>query len=141
MQLNVLARRQVGVAIAEDRAVVRPFGEGVGRDPDLAHLGRCHDPARHLDAHHEGVAALALRVHADPLQSLLLARNRVDGGGTLFGVRVDDRLGHLEGMALELQLLDGVELADLTVGPDELEPAVAPTAELHSVGVVEVAWH
>ena len=41
----------------------------------------------------------------------------------------------------ELQLLDGVELADVPVRPDELEPAVTATAELHPVGIVEVTRH
>ena len=45
------------------------------------------------------------------------------------------------GMARELQLLDGIQLADVAVGPDELEPAVTPTPELHPVGVVEVTRH
>ena len=74
VQLDVLAGRQVGVAVAEDRAVVGSLGEGVGRHPDLADLGRGHHPAGHLDPHHEGVAALPLRVHPDPLEPLLLAR-------------------------------------------------------------------
>ena len=40
VQLDVLAGREVGVAVAEDRAVVGALGEGVGRHADLAHLGR-----------------------------------------------------------------------------------------------------
>ena len=141
MQLNVLACGEVGVAVPEDGAVVGPLGEGIGRHAHLAHLGGCHDPARHLDAHHEGVAALTLRVHADPLHPLHLARHGVDRRGTLLGVGVDDRLGHLEGMALQLQLLGRVELADVAVGADELEAAVAPAAELHAIGIVEVTRH
>ena len=80
VQLDVLARGEVGVAVAEDRAVVGPLGEGVGRHADLAAPGRrVMIAAGHLDPHHEGVAALALRVHADPLQPLHLAGHRVDG--------------------------------------------------------------
>ena len=59
VQLDVLAGREVGVAVAEDRAVVGSLGEGVGRHADLADLRRGHHPAGHLDPHHEGVAALA----------------------------------------------------------------------------------
>ena len=141
VQLDVLARREVGVAVAEHRAVVGALGERVGRHPDLAHLGRRHDPARHLDAHHERVAALALGVDADPLQALLLAGHLVDGVGPLLGVGVDHRLGHLEGVARQLQLLDGVQLADVAVRPDELEAAVTPAPELHAIGIVEVTRH
>jgi len=32
-------------------------------------------------------------------------------------------------------------LADVAVGADELETAVAPAAEFHPVGIVEVARH
>ena len=113
VQLDVLARREVGVAVAEDGAVVGSLGEGVGRHTDLADLGGGHHAARHLDPHHEGVAALALRVHPDPLEPLLLAGHLGDGVGPLLRVGVDDGLGHLEGVAGELQLLDGVELADV----------------------------
>ena len=66
VELNVLARREVGVAVAEDGAVVGALGEGVGRHADLADLGRGHHPAGDLDPHHEGIAALALRIHARP---------------------------------------------------------------------------
>ena len=141
VQLNVLPGREVGVPVAEDRAVVGALGKGVGRHTDLAHLGSGHHPAGHLDPHHEGIASLALRIHADPLEAFLLPWDLGDGVGTLFGVRVDDRLRHLERMPRQLQLLDGVELADVPVGPDELEPAVTTTAELHPIGVVEVARH
>ena len=141
VELDVLPRREVGVAVPEDRAVVGSLGEGVGRHADLADLGRGHHPAGDLDPHHEGVAALALRVHPDPLEALLLSRHLGDGVGALLGVRVDDGLGHLEGVPRQLQLLDGVELADVAIGPDELEPAVAPAAELHPVGIVEVTRH
>ena len=125
VELDVLAGREVGVAVAEDRAVVGSLGEGVGRHTDLADLGGGHHPAGHLDPHHEGVAALPLRVHADPLEPLQLARHLGDGVGALLGVGVDDGLGHLEGMAGELQLLDRVQLADVAVGTDELQAALA----------------
>ena len=82
-----------------------------------------------------------LRVHADPLHPLHLARYGVDGGGALLGVGVDDRLRHLEGVALQLHLLGRVELADVAVGTDELEPAVTPAAELHAIGIVQVTRH
>ena len=141
VQLNVLARREVGVAVPEDRAVLGPFGERVGRHTDLADLGGGHDPSGHLDPHHEGVAALALRVHPDPFQALLLAGHLGDGFGALLGVRVDDRLSNLERVPRELQLLDGIELADVPVRPDELEAAVPPAPELHPIGVIEVTWH
>ena len=38
-------------------------------------------------------------------------------------------------------LLDGIELADVAVGPDELQPTVAPAAELHPIGVVQITRH
>ena len=44
VQLNVLARGEVGVAVAEHLAVVGALGEGVGDHPDLADLGGRHDP-------------------------------------------------------------------------------------------------
>ncbi len=66
VELDVLARGEVGVTVAEDRAVVGTLGEGVGRHADLADLGRRHHPAGDLDPHHEGIAALALGVHARP---------------------------------------------------------------------------
>ncbi len=77
----------------------------------------------------------------DPLEALLLAGHGVDGLRALLRVRVDDRLGHLEGVAGQLQLLDRVELADVAVGADERESRGRDAAELHPVGVVEVAWH
>ena len=125
VELDVLARREIGVAVAEDRAVVGPFGVGVGGHADLADLRRRHDTTGHLDPHHEGVAALALGVHADPLEPLHLPGHRVDGVGPLLGVGVDDRLRHLEGMPGQLQLLDRVQLADVAIGPDEAQAAVA----------------
>ncbi len=141
MQLNVLARRQVGVAVAEHGAVVGSLGEGVGRHPDLAHLrGRHHAPG-HLDPHHERVAALSLRIQTDPLQALGLARDFGDGLRPPLRVRVDDRLGHLEGMARELELLDRVELADRPVGPDELQAPVTPSPEFDAIGIVQVPRH
>ena len=73
VQLDVLARREVRVAVAEDGAVVGALGEGVGRHADLAGLGGGQDAAGHLDPHHERVAALALGVDADPLEPLFLA--------------------------------------------------------------------
>jgi hypothetical protein len=141
VQLNVLPGREVGVTIAENGTVVGTLGKGIGRHTDLAHLGRGHHPARHLDPHHEGIPTLALRVHADPLEAFRFARDLGDGIGSLFGVRVDDRLCHLERVPGELQLLDGVELADVPVRPDELESPVTATAELHPVGIVEVTRH
>ncbi len=79
VELNVLSRGEVGIAIAEDGTVVGTFGIRIGRHPDLAHLGRSQDTAWHLDPHHEGIPTLTLRVHADPLEPLLLPRHRVDG--------------------------------------------------------------
>ena len=140
VELDVLARREVGIAVAEDRAVIGALGIGVGGHPDLAHLGRRHDAAGDLDPHHEGVAALALGVHAHPLETLLLARHGVDGVRALLGVGVDDRLRHLEGMAGQLELLDRVQLTDVAVGADEAERPFS-TAELHPIGIVQVARH
>ena len=80
VDLDGLAGGDVGVAVAEHRAVVRALGEGVGDDADLADLGRGQDAAGDLDPHHEGVAALALGVEADPLEPLHLAGHRVERG-------------------------------------------------------------
>ena len=141
MELNVLPRREVGVAIPEDGALVGALGERIGRNSDLADLRRRHDAAGDLDPHHEGVATLALGVHADPLEAFELARHLVDGVNTLLRIRVDDRLGDLEGMPRQLELLSGVEFADVPIRPDELQSAVAAAAELHPIRIVEVTWH
>ena len=45
------------------------------------------------------------------------------------------------GMARQLQLFDGVQFADVAIGPDEFEAAVTPAPEFHAVGIVEVARH
>ena len=140
VQLNVLPGREVGIAVAEDRALVGTLGVGVGRHPDLAHLGRRHHAAGDLDPHHEGVSTLALGVHAHPFETLLLSRHGVDGVGTLFGVGVDDRLRHLEGMAGELELLDRVQLTNIPVGAHEAEGPL-PTTERHPIGIVQVSGH
>ena len=141
MELNILPRREVGVAVPEDGAVVGALGEGVGRHPDFANLRRRHDAAGDLDPHHESVATLALGIHADPLEAFELPRHLVDGVHTLLRIRVDDGLGDLEGMPRQLQLLGGVELTDVPVRPNELQSAVASAAELHPVRIVQVAWH
>ena len=141
VQLDVLARREVGVAVAEDRAVVGSLGEGVGRHPDLADLGAVMTPPGTLIRIMKASPPCVWGYMPDPLQPLLLAGHLADGVGALLGVRVDDGLGHLEGVARQLQLLDGVQLADVAVGPDELEAAVAPAPELHPIGIVEVARH
>ena len=141
VELNVLPRREVCIAVPEDRTLVGSLGERVGRHPDLPNLGRGHDAARDLDPHHERVATLALGVHPDPLEALELSGHLVDGIDALLRIRLDDGLGDLEGVPRQLQLLDGVELADVAVGLDELEPAVATATELHPVGIVEVTRH
>ena len=79
--------------------------------PDLADLGGGQEPAGHLDPHHEGVAALLLRIDAGPLQPLHLAGHLGDAGRALLRVGVDDGVDHLEGVAGQLLLLDVVELA------------------------------
>ncbi len=141
MQLHVLARGEVRVAIAEDGAVVRSLGKGIGRHTDLADLGRGHHTTRHLDPQHERIAALALGVHPDPLQPLLLARHFRDGTRTLLGIGVDDGLSDFEWVPRQLQLLDAVELADIAIRTNELQPAISPTTELHPIGIVEITWH
>ena len=73
VELDGLAGGDVGVAVAEHRAVVGTLAEGVGGDADLPGLcGREH-AAGDLDPHHEGVAPLALGVDTDPLEPLHLA--------------------------------------------------------------------
>ena len=141
VELNVLPRREVCITVPENRTLIGSFGERVGRDTDLPNLGRGHDAARDLDAHHERVATLALGIHTDPLEALELAGHVVDGIDALLRIRLDDCLGDLEGVPRQLQLLDRVELADVAVGLDEFEPAVASTTELHPIGIVEVARH
>ena len=58
VQLDGLAGGDVGVAVAEDRAVVGALAEGVGGHADLPGLGGGQHPAGHLDPQHEGVPAL-----------------------------------------------------------------------------------
>ena len=141
MQLNVLPRREVGIAVPKHGTVVRSLGKRIGSNADLSHLGCCQDATGHLDPHHEGVAALALGVHSNPLEALLLSRHLVDGRCALLGVGVDDRLGHLKRVPGQFQLLNGVELADVAVRPDEFEPAVTSAPEFHPIGVVQIARH
>jgi hypothetical protein len=140
MELNILACGEIGVPVAEHGAVVGSLGVGLGGHPHLTNLRRGQDAPGDLDAHHEGIAALTLGVHPYPLEALLLAGHGVDGLRALLGVGVDDRLGHFEGMAGQLELLDRVQFSDVAVGADEAECPLA-TAELHPVGVVEVACH
>ena len=140
VDLDVLAGGDVGVAVAEDGAVVGALAEGVGDHADLAGLVGGEHAAGHLHPHHEGVAALALGVEADPLEPLQLPGHRGDGAGTLLGVAVDDGVGHLEGVALELPALDLVQLADRAVGPDEVHGALV-AADLDPERVVPVAGH
>jgi hypothetical protein len=140
VELNVLARGQIGVTVAEHGAVVGPLRVGVGRHADLTDLRRRHDASGDLDPHHEGIPALALGVHPNPFETLLLPRHGVDGIRSLLGVRIDDCLGHLEGMPGQLELLDRVQLTDVAVGADEAQPTVA-TTKFHSIWVVQVAWH
>ena len=70
VDLDVLAGGDVGEAVAEHLAVFGPLRERVGDHADLAELLRVQLPAGDLDPQHEGVAALALGVQADPLQPL-----------------------------------------------------------------------
>ena len=78
VDLNVLTSRQICVAIAENRTVVGSLAENVCNKTDLASLRRAQSAARNLHPHHEGVAALSLRVEADPLEPLLLSGHRCD---------------------------------------------------------------
>ena len=75
VDLDGLAGGEVGVAGAEDPGLgaVGTLAEGVGHHPDLPDLRGGEEPAGDLDPHHEGVAALLLRVDAGPLQPLHLA--------------------------------------------------------------------
>jgi len=97
MQLDVLAGGQIGIAIAEDGAVDGTLRERVGGHADLAELRSGELAAGGLDAQHERIAALALRVEAHPLEPLHLAGHRGDRCRPLLRVPVDDRLGDLEG--------------------------------------------
>ena len=117
------------------------FAEGFRRQADLAQLGCGQDASGHLDPHHECVPTLLLRVETDPLESLDLARHRhqrVDALGRVLG---HDRLCDLEGVTIELEALDRVELIQIAIGADELELALR-TARRHRIAlVVEVMAH
>jgi hypothetical protein len=108
VHLHVLARREVQEVVAEVGVGDRTVGEVRG-DPayDLRLLGR-QDAARHLHAHHEGVAALFLGVDPDPLEALDLAGNLAHGR-EIPGIGVYYRPVDLERVPLELYLLDLVE--------------------------------
>ncbi len=140
MQLDVLAGGQIGIAIAEDGAVDGTLRERVGGHSDLAELRSGELAAGGLDAQHERIAALALRVEAHPLEPLHLAGHRGDRCRPLLRVPVDDRLGDLEGVAFELPLLLLVQLTEMAVRVDEPQGALS-AAELHPVGIVEVTGH
>jgi hypothetical protein len=110
VELDVLAGGDVGVGVAEHRVRLRPPGELVGELADGPGLRGVQAPARDLDAQHEGVAALALRVQPHPLEPLGLARHGGDRPWAFGGVALDDRVTHVERVAFQLPLLDLVEL-------------------------------
>ena len=142
VQLNRLARGDIGVLGPENRALgaVRSFAEGVGRHTDGPELGCSEKAAGNLDAQHEGVAALLLRIDPGPLQPLDLSGDGGDGPGPLLRVPIEDGPDDLVRMALELLLFDQAQLADRPVGVDELHrPLIAP--ELHPIEVVLVPCH
>src|SRR4029453_10390720 len=66
-----------------------------------------------LDAEHERVAALALGGQAAPLQAPAPAGAGLDGVGALLRVAVEDGVADVQRVALQLPLLDLVELLDL----------------------------
>jgi hypothetical protein len=113
VELDVLAGGDVEVGVAEHRVGGRAAGEGFGDLADGSRLGGVQAPAGDLDAEHERVAALSLGVQAHPFQALDLAGDGLDGLGAFPGVAVQDRVAHVQRMALELPLLDLVELLDL----------------------------
>ena len=142
VDLDGLAGGEVGVAGPEHARLgaVGTLAEGVGDHADLAGLGGGEEAAGHLDPHHEGVAALLLGVDAGPLQALDLAGHLGDAGRTLLRVRVDDGVGDLEGVALELEQLDLVQLTRLAVRVDERHGPVRP-AQVQPVQLVPVLGH
>jgi hypothetical protein len=104
VHLDVLARREVEEVVAEVRVRDRTVCEIPGDPTYCLHLFGLQHPAWHLHAHHERVAALLLRVDANPLQPLDLARDPVHRREVL-GVGLYDRLTDLERVALEFDLL------------------------------------
>jgi hypothetical protein len=109
VHLHVLAGRQIQKVVAEVGVGDRAVGE-VNRyladDPRL--FGSQH-AAGDLYADHERVPTLLLRVYADPLEPLYLARHLTHRGEVL-GVTLDDRLAHLQRVTLQLDPLYLVEL-------------------------------
>jgi hypothetical protein len=142
VDLDGLAGGEVGVARAEDPGLgaVGALAEGVGDHADLADLRGGEEPAGDLDPHHEGVPALLLRVDPGPLQPLHLAGNLGDARRPLLGVGVDDGVGDLQRVTLELPLLDLVELALRPVGIDEGHGPVRPS-DVQPVQLIAVFGH
>ena len=126
VQLHVLARGEIAVAVTPDGAGLRRSGIAVDDLTDPAHLGGAQPAPGHLHPQHEGVAALALGIEADPLEALHLARDLGDGGWPREGVAVADGIGHLEGMAFELPALDLVQLRSVPVRTNEFHWITSP---------------
>src|SRR5450759_2489190 len=142
VDLDRLSGGEIGVPRPEDPAVtaVRSLPEGVGHHPDLANLRGGEESPRDLDPHHVGIPALLLGVDPCPLQPFQLAGHLGDGGRALFGVGVDDGGNTVQGMPVELLLLDLVELAVSAIRVDKRHGAVgAPNCQ--SVEFVAIFGH
>ena len=114
VQLDVLPRGQVEVAVAPEGMWLRTAGVLVGDLADEPGLRRGQPPAGDLHPQHEGVAALPLRVEPDPLQPLRLALDTQDRGRSLKGVAIQHRLLDLQRVPRRFPALDLIQLCVLS---------------------------
>src|SRR5215217_5761675 len=110
VQLDVLPRGQVEVAVAPERVRLRATGVLRGALADEPGLRRGEPPAGDLHPQHEGIAALSLRVEPDPLQPLRLTLNAQDRGRSLQRVAIQYRLLDLERVPSRFPALDLIQL-------------------------------
>ena len=136
MHLEGLAGGDVHVAVSEARMLDGSVGIALSDHADLAGLVCAEQTSGDLDAHHEGVTALALWVQPDPLQSLNLSWHCVEGINALNGVGLDDPLGHLEGVTAQLDHLGLGKLAHIAVGVEEWDLTLFGSTQVQAVGIV-----
>src|SRR5829696_372521 len=98
VQLDVLPRGQVEVAVAPEGVRLRTAGVLDGDLADEPRLRRGEPPAGDLHPQHKGVSALPLRVEPDPLQPLRLPLDTQNRGRSFNGIAVEHRLLDLERM-------------------------------------------
>jgi hypothetical protein len=121
VQLNGLASREVTVTVAKEWVVLGTASVRLCGETNLARLSGGQDPSRHLDAHHERITTLALRVNPDPLESFELSRDRVECVDAVVGVRIYDGGRDLKGVPAQLHKFGLVQFADRAVWIEERE--------------------